>query len=65
MIVYETKFIIRPNLTCAIKAMKIWKIRSVRSSHDQSGDHRKVKKPIHSHLQNVLSRGRFRPNCMK
>lgn len=54
MVVYETKFIIRPNMTCAIKGMKIWKIRGVRSVHDQSGSHRKLKKYDHSHLQNIL-----------
>lgn len=48
MVVYETEFIIRPNLTCTIKATKIWKIRSVRSVHDWSGAHRKLKKSDHS-----------------
>jgi len=52
MVVYETEFI--TNLTCAIKAMKIWKTRSVRSVHDQSDSRRKLKKPDHSHLQNIL-----------
>lgn len=54
MVVYETEFIIRPNLTSTIKAMKIWKIRSVRSVHDWSGAQRKLKKHDHSHVQNIL-----------